>query len=159
MDEGVRSVWVSSMHECATVYLAMSSMTGTNPTNPDHVDVGAARNARDQKDLFKMMDYLEVNSPFIYCDSRLCSLSSGATACDGDGVNCDNTEEVGSDIMRALDGVKWSDIHFKKSNQIKTLLTLNQFIVGKKPLNIDLSTLFHRLIILVERSADIPKFF
>jgi hypothetical protein len=39
MDEGVRSVWVCSMHECANMHIAMSSMTGSNPTNPDHVDV------------------------------------------------------------------------------------------------------------------------
>ena len=48
----------------------------------------------------------------------------------------------------------------RKSNQVKILICLQkQFCVGKNPLNIYSNTLFHRLVVLVERSADIPLYF
>ena len=93
-------------------------------------------------------------------DSRLRSLSCGATASDGDGINCDETDVVGAEIMKGINDLKWSEIHMKKSSQVKILICLQkQCCVGKKPLNIDSNTLFHRLIVLVERTADIPRCF
>jgi len=84
VDESVRTVWLSTMHECANVHLAMSSMTGSQSGNQDHVELGATRVDRDRRDLDKILDYLAENSPFMVHDSRLRSLSCGATASDSD---------------------------------------------------------------------------
>ena len=160
VDESVRSVWLSTMHECANVHQAMFSMTGSQSGNQEHVELGATRVDRDRRDLDKILDYLAVNSPFMVHDSRLRSLSCGATASDGDGINCDEADVVGAEIMKGINDLKWSEIHMKKSSQVKTLICLQkQCCVGKKQLNIDSNTLFHRLIVLVERTADIPRYF
>lgn len=59
MHDCVRSVWVSTMHECANMHLAMSSMTGTCSGSEGHVEVRAARGHKDCKDLQKIVDYLQ----------------------------------------------------------------------------------------------------
>ena len=44
---------------------------------------------------------------------KLCSLSSGLTAADDDGVNCDQTEYVGAKIHKQLDRVSVKDPSIK----------------------------------------------
>jgi len=101
-----------------------------------------------------------MKSPFEVHDSRLCSLSSGATADEADNINCDTAEDVGHKIMKSMDDSKFTELTMKKSNQIRNLACLrNQCHVGKKTINIDPNILFSRLLILVERSADIPPYF
>lgn len=78
---------MSTIHECANVHQAMSSMTGSFSDNHDHIELGATRVDRYRRDLDKILDYLAVNSPFMVRDSRLRSLSCGACAIDGDGIN------------------------------------------------------------------------
>jgi len=78
VDESVRTVWLSTMHECANVHLAMSSMTGSQSGNQDHVELGATRVDRDRRDLDIILDYQAVNSPFtvqiakyvVWCHSK-----------------------------------------------------------------------------------------
>ena len=53
---------------------------------------------RDFKDLGKIQEWFEQHEPFNLSEGRLCSLSSGLTATDGHGMNCDITEEVGDMI-------------------------------------------------------------
>jgi len=73
-----RTVWLSTMHDCANVHLAMSSMTGSQSGNQVHVELGATRVDRDRRYRDKILDYLAVNSPFMVHESRLQSLSCGA---------------------------------------------------------------------------------
>jgi hypothetical protein len=53
IDEVVRTVWLSTMHECANVHQAMSSVTGTQSGDQDYVELGATRVDRDHSEIWK----------------------------------------------------------------------------------------------------------
>jgi hypothetical protein len=158
-DENVRSVWVHTLHQCAGVHLAMTSMTGLHSSTQQHVDVGKSRANRDCRDMQKVLDWLDCNDPFVVGDGKLHSLSSGLMAGD-DSITCDDAETVGSAIHQKMDDICFTDVVMKKSNQVRTLSHLQKLPPGaKKALAIHDTSLFHRLVILAERSGNIPSYF
>ena len=93
--ETVRLLWVYSMHTCAEVHEAMTDVTGLiHRTSDQHVELGSTRCNRDAGDLNAILKWLVQHNPFDIQRPKLRSLS-GLTASDGDGVNCDEYEEVG----------------------------------------------------------------
>jgi len=159
-EESVRMVWVLTMHQCASIHLAMSTLTGLESANQQHADVGISRATRDCRDLKKVLDWLEINNPFFSGNDCLRSLSSGLVAGDDDNINCDSAEEVGEAIQKKWNDRIFSEITSKKADQVRTLRNLQKMcIIGQKPVLMDANSLFHRLVILVERSEDIPSYF
>ncbi len=74
----------------------------------------------------------------------MCSLSSGLTAADDDGVNCDQTELVGAKIHKQLDKVSAIDASIKRSDQVRSLDHLHPGIkVDKKKVHINPTLLFY----------------
>jgi len=111
VEESVRTVWVHTMHQSAAIHLAMTSKTGLQTPCVEHADVGTARTRRDAHDLEKIIDWLRLHNPFVSSDGMLRCLSSGVTACDADGVNCDLAETIGASIHSKLDEEKGSSSH------------------------------------------------
>ena len=74
----------------------MTDVTGlAHRTSDQHVELGSTRCNRDVGDFNTILKWLAQNNPFDIQRPKLTSLSSGLTASDGDGVNCDEVEEVG----------------------------------------------------------------
>lgn len=161
MRETVRSVWVHTMGECANIRMVISDLTGTNDVDPEHVDVGPSRMRRDWVDFQKLVSYLQQNSPFRFADSeRLISLSSGVVATDKDCVTSDCAEEIGLKIQESWDGKQFTGITYQRSKKIKTLADIqNTCKVAGEQIIIDFNSLFHRLIVMAERSGDIKTYF
>jgi hypothetical protein len=67
-------------------------------TSEQHIDLGSSGSKRDYVDLRQIQEWFNQFEP---CNPNQCSLSSGLTAADDDGVNCDrihwekNSEEAG----------------------------------------------------------------
>src|SRR6218665_1082066 len=96
MHDTARATWLNTLRECATLRAALSDITRSERSTPDHVEVGASRKLRDLRDLYKVKDYFKVYSPFRFDSTdRLVSLSSGVVASSGDCINCDKADEVG----------------------------------------------------------------
>ena len=53
----------------------------------------------------KFLDWFRSHDPFDGNVPQLRSLASGLASSEGDGINCDETEKVGSEIQRSLDSV------------------------------------------------------
>jgi len=124
-------------------------------TMSDHVDLSKARIRRDINDVAKLVEWFKSFDPFGQCDSRLRSLSSGVTAVDGDGINCDLAEQVGAAIHQQLDGVDFTDVVLRNKNQVKTLDQLQKgVVVDNKKVFIHTTQLFDRLILLADRNLD-----
>ena len=101
-----------------------------------------------------------MNNPFSQHDGRLRSLSSGLVANDDDNINCDDAEKIGVAIQSRWNNLRFTDISSKKVDQVRSLSHLQKNCsVGKKELLMDANSLFNRLVILVQRSEDIPSFF
>ena len=74
----------------------MTDVTGlVHRTSDQHVELGSTRCNRDVGDFNTILKWLAQNNPFDIQRPKVTSLSSGLTASDGDGVNCDEFEEVG----------------------------------------------------------------
>jgi len=92
-DQSVHEIWVRSLHRCATIYAALSTLTNVDSEMPcmKHVELGQTRSKCNFSDLQKMIDWFQVHSPFDINDERLFRLSSGITAAEQE-VNCDQAE-------------------------------------------------------------------
>ena len=101
---------------------------------------GSTRCNRDDGDLNTILKWLAKHSPFDMQRPELTSLSSGLTASDGDGVNCDEVEEVGLLLQGKLDEVKYHEASFKRTEKVRTLIhstkgiTIDQETVHVEPL-------------------------
>jgi len=119
MTENVRLLWTETVHQCAAVYSAMMSLTKmkTYMQESDHVDMSQSRVRGDIMDVQKLGAWFKTFDPFGQSDSYLCSLSSGATAQDNDGINCDSVEHVGAAIHQQLDGVSFTETTLRKKTK------------------------------------------
>jgi len=96
MSDSVLSVWVSTMHQCAAVHLALTSLTGLHHTVQEHIDLGFSRTSRDCNNMQKLLDWFDGHDPFQMPDNMVCN----------EKVTCDTAEELGAIINEHLDGVK-----------------------------------------------------
>ena len=94
-------------------------------------------------------------------DEHLHSLSLGLVSNGRDGVNCENSEEVGFLMQKQLENVKMPKCKIKRADQVKSLITLqHSFKVDGKSVSFDPTTLFIRLTAVAQReSDDIEGFF
>ena len=160
MTASVRHLWIHSMHRCMAVHDAMTTLTNRRTRSSEqHVDLGASRCRRDYEDMMKIKAWLDQHEPFDENVPGLRSLSTGLTAKEGDGVNCDMAEEVGLTIHRKLDNVVFTEAKISRADHIKPLAFLFSNVkLGKKVIYIDPLTLFSRLIAMVQREDDIEYF-
>ena len=159
--ETVRLQWIYSMHRCAGIHDAMTTLTNTkHKTSEQHVDLSISRSNRDFKDLCKIQEWFDQHEPFNLNEGRLRSLSSGLTAAEGDGINCDSTEEVGAKIQMKLNNVSVTEASLKRKDQVCSLDHLQPGIqIDKKKYHIDPMNLFSRLIAIVQREEDMIPYF
>ena len=120
--ETIRLQWIYSLHKCAGVHDAITMITNLkHKTSEQHVELGISRSKRDFEDRNRIQEWFNQHEPFDLSENRLRSLSSGLTATDGDGVNCDKTEEVGSKIQGQLDNVCVIEASIKRREQVLSL--------------------------------------
>lgn len=56
LSENVRLFWIYTMHQCATVHLAMTQLSGLQHSSSEqHVEMGKSRIQRDSVDLMKTL--------------------------------------------------------------------------------------------------------
>ncbi len=158
--ESVRTQWIYSMHECAGVHDAMTTLTGLKSnTSEQHTEIGSARSERDNKDLTSLQEWFDAHEPFDGNEKRLKSLSSGLTASEGDGISCDKTEEMGSLIHKQLDDKIVSSASIKRNDQIKSLEQLSPGVkIENEKLHINPNILFSRLAAILQREDDMEPY-
>jgi len=87
LTESVCLMWIHTMHSCAWCVSTMTEVTQlkhTSTSTAEHKEMGATRAKRDVADLNKIQAWFEDNDPFSRADGRLCCLSTGLTAEEGD---------------------------------------------------------------------------
>lgn len=82
MTDSVRSVWVLSMHKCASVHAAVKALAGldVDDADPCHVEFTKARRSRDFADHQKLLEWFAMHNPADVSDSRLRSTGTGVVA-------------------------------------------------------------------------------
>ena len=77
------------------------------------------------RDMNKFLDWFRSHDPFDGNDPQLRSLASGLASSESDGIICDETEKVGSEIQRSLDSVSVRNATIKRRQMVHTL---NEFV-------------------------------
>ena len=109
----------------------------------------------------KFLDWFRSHDPFDGNVPQLRSLASGLASSEGDGINCDETEKVGSEIQQSLDSVSVRNATIKKRQMVHSLNELKPGVkVDKQTSQIDPSILFLRRTALAKReNEDITAYF
>ena len=95
MTESVRLQWIYTMHKCAGVHNAMTTITNSeHRTSEQHVDLRTSRSHRNFRDLSKIQEWFNHHEPFNLSEHKLRYLSSGLATTDGNGINCHNTKRL-----------------------------------------------------------------
>ena len=114
------------MHRCAEVHNAMSKLTGLQHTPSDqHVKLNICWKQCDNQDIEKFKFCVKGHDPSNVARPDLRSLSSGLTATDEDGINCDDAEAVGQLIQKQLHGVSVEEASIARKNQALMLYSLH----------------------------------
>lgn len=161
MGEAVRLLWTSSVHECATWHVEMKKLAKmTQSDSHQHPDCSTSRIKRDNDDMHKVVAWLDLHDPFCVADGKLCSLSSGLTASESDCITCDDAESVGAQMHSKVDNTSFAETTFRKCDTVRTFIHIGSSKSGKKKLEVsNCSSLFHRLILLIQRSPNIISYF
>ena len=69
----------------------------------------------------KFIDWFRSHDPFDGNVPQLRSLASGLASSEGDGINCDETEKVGSEIQRSLDSVSFRNATIKRRQMMHNM--------------------------------------
>ena len=99
------------MPACADIKQAMQEFTGINfETSEQHKDMSSARQLRDVKDTFVLLETLKDWNPFAP-DPSLCSIASGVLATTS--VNVDQAKQVRMGILNGMKGEPVQDYIFR----------------------------------------------
>jgi len=160
MTESVRTMWLSTAHKLADVHLCMSAATG-DEAKREHAEAGVARAVRDCADIDKILSWLDndIHNPFVVGDGKLCNIATGLSGSDADKITCDVAEDVGPAIQTSMDNQSFTEIVLKRSDEVRTLALLQKAPTSKHDIIADSHTLFHRLVLVIERSYDIQDCF
>lgn len=122
MTKSVRLQWVNTMSFFVSIHNAMVALTGKDHTySYEHVEFSTARRKRDAVDIEKLINWFHDNNPHADDITVLKSKSSGLVSQPGDGVNCDQVDNVGRSIQLSLYKVAVADAKIKKMLTIKIL--------------------------------------
>ena len=138
------------MSACAEVNNSMQELTGvTHNTGEQNKDMTDARQARDLKDTYTLLNYLSDRNPFCP-DPSLRSVSTGVHAHTS--VNVDKAKTIGDNILASMDGQTTVEYIFKKKDQAITLSKQSSVIVGSETVHVDPQLLFQRLTVAAKAS-------
>ena len=118
LTETQRAQWLLSMPHCAEMNQAMQITDVNYQTSEQHKEMGKARTEHDHKDTSTFLEFLKERNPFTP-GTNLWNIETGVIA-DGK-VDVDRSVEIGSNILRSMEGQQIDDYVFKKNKQVVTL--------------------------------------
>lgn len=150
MTEEQRSLWTLSSPVSSEYSYAMQDFNKRAfTTSEQHKELTEARIMRNQADLAKIKEKLEVCSPFS-TDPTLRNIVTGVIAQDS--VNVDNYRSVGTQILEKMHGQPVFTYSYKRKDKAKTLGDASAVKVAPER-SIDPALLFQRLFV-VSRTGE-----
>lgn len=151
--DNVLRVWTETMHRCAEVTDALSTVSSLSNSDDKHKEAFAGRIKRDNDDFEKVQTWFRSHNPF-KVGVQLMALDSGLVD-DNNSVTCDRAEEIGASIQAELDGKTFASCSFKRKKQIRPMQSLYTRVkIGHDTITIDPLILFLRLVVVIERKPE-----
>ena len=132
---------------------AINSLTSPRNSSKEHKELCAGRIRRDSEDFQKIKSWFDSHNPFDVRE-QLEALDSGLVD-EFNQVTCDCSESIGASILAQMNDMTYTEVSFKRSNQLKNLQGLYSNIkVNNQNISVDPLTLFLRLSIIVEKKPE-----
>lgn len=129
----------------------------SSSTSEQHVDMRAARVERDNSDVEKLTQYLDMHPPFPLTD-KLLSISSGIVATPS--INCHMARELGREGVMQITGSSFGKVSFKRKDKVLSLASLSTSIkVRDKRVDVEPLTIFQRLCIIKQSDQELKEHF
>ncbi len=146
--ESARLKWFLTSNILAEYAEAIRALAGLRggSWSEQHKDMNPSNVQHDRNDLMKFQTYFNQFNPFVQEDSDILrNISSGLIASNE--VNCYKFKEVGDSIIKGVDGKKFGDVKFKRSEQVQTFGIMRKHVqIGNEKLSISSAELFQRLV-------------
>lgn len=153
------SRWISGMPQCLQVSEALENFSGViTVASEQHVELRSSRIERDQQDLCKLIDWLEIRNPFDPDIEGLMSISSGVVA--NSDVNCDKAAEIGEKVISRIIGTNYNILRLKRNDRVKPLLSgISSVKIKGEQITVDPALLFSRILCSASSPEEIKRCF
>ncbi|KAB0797138.1 hypothetical protein PPYR_08132 [Photinus pyralis] len=153
------SRWISGMPQCLQVSEALENFSGViTLTSEQHVELRSSRIERDQQDLRKLFDWLEIRNPFNPDIKELMSISSGVVA--NSDVNCDKAAEIGEKVISRIIGTNYNVLRLKRNDKVRSLLSGSSSVkINGEQKTVDPALLFSRILCSASSPEEIKQCF
>ena len=144
--EAARTKWTLSSHIMAEYAEALRILTGNfQGSNEQHKEMNPNRRKENCFHMTKFIEFLQSNNPFNHHANSLVNVASGVVASSV--VNADMALETGKKIVNQLNGMKVSEVHLKKKDQVVTFASMTKSIpVDDKNVRVPSAQLYQRLL-------------
>lgn len=155
----VLSSYVLRKPAMALITASMEDFSGiTFISSEQHVDARDSRIKRDDGDIQKLQERLEMRNPFLNTSSVVVSLGTGITG--NDFINCHMAKEVGENVLAQLIGKRFMDIKMKRSDNVRSLATATTSVkVKEKCIAIEPMIMYQRLLFVKKENDDLSTYF
>ena len=145
-------LWCKSMPVLAAVNRSMQTITGTAyESSEQHKEAGPSRVARDLKDIQTLQTVFEERMPFTRLEP-LRNLFTGQLA--DAAVNVERSKQIGTSILKNMNGKVIDCFSFKKDSASKTLASKSALKIDGDVIIIDQQLMFQRLLFVANRDTD-----
>ena len=132
---------------------AVKTLTSPRNTSREHKELFAGRIKRDSENFQKIKSWFDSHSPFDVRD-HLEALDLGLVD-ELNQVTCDCSESIGASIQTLMNGMAYTEVSIKRSNQLKNLQGIYSNIkVNNENISVGLLTLFLRLSVIIEKKSE-----
>lgn len=126
-------------------------------SSEQHVKARESRIERDDKDVAKLLQLLDIHNPFPISDA-ITSLSTGVKG-DKSSINCFRAREIGELLVEEIQNKMLKNIKIKRSKRVLSLDSINCSVkVCEKQVTVDPLMLFQRITVAKKSEADLQEF-
>ncbi|KYM96907.1 hypothetical protein ALC62_12417 [Cyphomyrmex costatus] len=157
MSDSSIASWTLGMLSLVTVCEEIEAFASImSETTEQHVDMRPTRVTRDNADVEKLSFWLDAHNPFPEGDNLM---SIGTGIIGNELINCHRADEIGSQMMRNIEGKTFSSVSFKRKDKVQPLSIINSSItVESTQISIDPLLLFQRMCITKHSDSDMKNF-
>jgi len=163
----IHSSDVCALPPCIPIMEALENLAVTSSASSeqhvahkDHKELRSARQHRDSTDLVKFTRWLTTHNPFDpKYQTKLISIFIGMSSAD-ETINCNQTDEVGSEHQKAMVGTNFAELTLKRSAKVLLLSAMTSVIkVRGGVVAIDQQQMPNRVLAVRHSGLELENFF
>jgi len=151
--------WIHALPKCVPICQSLENFANVHSeTSEQHKDLRSSSEMQDHKDYETFLKWLQVHSPFDFCNQQLVAISTGLVA--DSSVNCDQAKEIGEAAANAITGKVFSEVKLKRSDKVTTINGANTIKVRGQTTSVNPTLLFNinRITCVLKNSTEMEEY-